>query len=247
MHWRTAVAAAALVWTGTAAAETLTLESPVEQVATLELYTSHGCNSCPPADAWLRGLTAHPALWRELVPLSFHVDYWDRLGWPDRFARAEFSRRQRDYQRSGGIGTVYTPGFVLNGREWRGWFRRVEPEFVAGPPVGRLAITVTAGKTARMTFRPQGEYDSLQAHFAVLGFGLSSPIGGGENAGKNLQEDFVVLGLTQGAAVAGAAVMEWSLPWPRLKDGPASRRAIAAWVSAPGDPRPRQAVGGWLP
>jgi hypothetical protein len=62
-------------------------------------------------------------LWQRLIPLAFHVDYWDYLGWWDRFASAEFSQRQRDYRHSGGLGSVYTPGVVVNGQEWRGWYR----------------------------------------------------------------------------------------------------------------------------
>src|SRR5947207_2933082 len=72
-----------------------------ETAATLvELFTSEGCSSCPPADAWMSRLKRNPDLWKAIVPAVFHVDYWDRLGWPDRFARPEFTRRQRLYASS---------------------------------------------------------------------------------------------------------------------------------------------------
>lgn len=103
-------------------------ESADEQVSILELYTSHGCSSCPPADAWLSKLVDRPGLWDEFIPLAFHVDYWNDLGWPDRFASKTFTDRQREYARQGYLSSVYTPGFVLRGDEWRGWFMRRSPE-----------------------------------------------------------------------------------------------------------------------
>lgn len=118
--------------------QALTLQSPLERVNLMELYTSHGCSSCPPADAWLRKLESHPRLWRELIPLAFHVDYWDHLGWSDRFASPAFSNRQREHRHRGVIRSVYTPGFLLNGREWRQWFSRPELELPLNEKVGRL-------------------------------------------------------------------------------------------------------------
>src|SRR5260221_1076653 len=62
------------------------------------------------------------AEWRQVVPVAFHVDYWDQLGWKDRFAKPEFTSRQQLYSASWQRGSVYTPCFVLNGEEWQGWF-----------------------------------------------------------------------------------------------------------------------------
>jgi len=98
-------------------------------VALLELFTSEGCSSCPPAETWLSGLRSAPGLWKEFVPASFHVDYWDYLGWRDPWASKIFSYRQRDYAQSWHSDSIYTPGFVLNGREWRSWSREQN-----GPP-----------------------------------------------------------------------------------------------------------------
>ncbi len=229
-----------------ASAASQVFESPEEQVTVVELFTSHGCNSCPPADAWLRRLVDHPDLWQRLVPLSFHVDYWDYLGWRDHFARPAFSQRQRDYRRSGSLPTVYTPGMLLNGKEWRGWLRHRSPPLATGAAVGRLRLELEQEGTALLRFHPTQAHDRLEAHLAILGFGLASPIGGGENAGKTLQEDFVVLGTSSGRAVRGEA-MQWQLPWPALKGAKTSRLAVVAWMSAAGNPRPLQTVAGWLP
>jgi hypothetical protein len=79
----------------------------------VELFTSQGCSSCPPADAFLSELRALP----HVVALSYHVDYWDYLGWRDTLGSAEFSQRQYDYARSRGDMNVYTPQMIVNGRQ----------------------------------------------------------------------------------------------------------------------------------
>lgn len=229
------------------AAPTVHLESPVERVPVLELFTSHGCSSCPPADAWLRSFAERPGLWRELVPLSFHVDYWDGLGWPDRFAAKRYSRRQQAYRAAGRIGSVYTPGFVVNGREWRGWFRGEQPDLSRREKVGKLSLDLRGNGVALIRFDPAGRKRAgkVLAHLAVLGFGLSTPIGRGENSGRTLQEDFVVLGYRSTAPTKNGK--RWDVELPKTVPAETSRRAVAAWISAGTDPTPIQAVAGWLP
>ena len=236
-----------------AQAKGLVFESPTRQVAVLELFTSHGCSSCPPADAWLRKLVNHPGLWKQVIPLSLHVDYWDGLGWPDRFAHPEFSARQKNYYNSGKLSAVYTPGFVLNGREWRDWFRLRNqspsglPEFPPGQTVGKLHLEVIPDEWAQVRFTPVKEYGPLHAHLAVLGFGLSTPIGGGENNGKTLKEDFVVLGITDSTPAGDKTAPQWHIAWPILRPAAeANRYAVVVWLSEEDDPTPVQAAGGWL-
>lgn len=89
-------------------------KSDASTVPLLELYTSEGCSSCPPADKWLSGLKPDP---KKLIPLAFHVDYWDYIGWKDKFSKAEYSDRQRKTAAYAGAGYVYTPQFVLSGRD----------------------------------------------------------------------------------------------------------------------------------
>ncbi|MCU7816048.1 MAG: DUF1223 domain-containing protein [Candidatus Thiodiazotropha sp. (ex Rostrolucina anterorostrata)] len=223
----------------------LTLQSPVERVNLLELYTSHGCSSCPPADAWLRTLEDHPGLWQQLIPMAFHVDYWDDLGWSDRFASTAFSKRQRDYRHSGAINSVYTPGFVFNGDEWRGWFRRSPLDLQQTERVGRLSLQVDPGKGVVVQFTPQPHLNGikLRANLAILGFGLSSSIGGGENRGRMLDESFVVLSHSQTEVQDGY----WHFKWPEQSVKEAKKLALVAWLSRPGSDEPVQAAGGWLP
>src|SRR5581483_3259392 len=98
----------------------VTLRSGDSQASLIELFSSEGCSSCPPAEEWLSGLQTSNGLWKEFVPVSFHVDYWDYLGWKDKWASPEFTRRQRSYASLFNSDSVYTPEFVLNGREWKG-------------------------------------------------------------------------------------------------------------------------------
>ncbi len=71
----------------------IVFQSSTRQTALLELYTSEGCSSCPPAEAWLSKLKTEPGLWSEFVPVAFHVDYWNNLGWRDKLSSEQFSRR----------------------------------------------------------------------------------------------------------------------------------------------------------
>src|ERR1043166_2523994 len=106
---------ALLLATADAHAATIEFQSSGKQTALLELYPSEGCSSCPPAESWLSRLTKSSGLWKEFVPLAFHVDYWDNLGWPAPCAAGQFSDRQRAYAQSWHSRRIYTPEFVLNG------------------------------------------------------------------------------------------------------------------------------------
>src|ERR1017187_258248 len=89
------------------AAEPLRFASGPAHVALVELYTSEGCSSCPPAERWLAARRDDPGLWRDFVPIAFHVDYWNQLGWPDRFSTREFTQRQYALATAWGGDSVY--------------------------------------------------------------------------------------------------------------------------------------------
>src|SRR5271155_1572909 len=104
-----------LTLAGRCLADDLVFDSTTRRVSLLELYTSEGCSSCPPAEEWLSKLKENPRLWKDYVPVAFHVDYWDGLGWPDRFASPAYTQRQRSYAQVWGGDTVYTPELVVDG------------------------------------------------------------------------------------------------------------------------------------
>jgi len=117
----------------------------------IELYSSEGCSSCPPADGWLR--TLH--LGADVVPLEFHVDYWDGLGWRDRFSSARYTKRQNEQARRDGGTTIFTPQVVLDGHNWSGWYRGGH---LAPPEPADLALhlRVETGKTLHVELAPAG-------------------------------------------------------------------------------------------
>ncbi len=229
----------------TAVADVLRLQSPHTRVSLLELYTSEGCSSCPPADRWLSSLKNDARLWRQVVPVAFHVDYWDYLGWQDRFADQRYSARQQNYAHHGLVRTVYTPGWVLDGAEWRGWFRYHRLKPASAETVGSLRLVLDDDR-AMVVFMPQTKQpETLELHLAMLGFELSTPVQAGENRGRTLNHDFVVLGYRAVLLPRRGESYGINLPFPnpRFK---APRRAVVAWVTRLDDPRSLQALGGWL-
>lgn len=242
-RWRRAavVVGLALGLTPIVPAQSLTFSSGPQRTDLLELYTSEGCSSCPPAEDWLAARREDRGLWRDFVPVAFHVNYWDQLGWRDRFAVAAYTDRQRAYAAAWGARTIYTPGFVRAGSEWRAGARVPAP--AAG---GTLSVEVEAGRVT-IRYRPLGP-GRYQAFVALLGGGLRSDVKRGENAGRLLRHEFLVLGLDQGLLARSAAEGEQvrSFDLPTTTERP-DRRSIAVWVTRGDGIIPLQATGGWLP
>jgi len=90
-------------------------QSTTDHTSLIELYSSQGCSSCPPAERWVSNLLNHEKLWIDFVPIVFHVDYWNQLGWHDPFSKPAYSERQLNYYQQRSISSVYTPGVILNG------------------------------------------------------------------------------------------------------------------------------------
>ena len=218
----------------TARAADRAFESGPQRIHLLELFTSEGCSSCPPAEAWLSKLKAEPRLWKDFVPLAFHVDYWDRLGWRDPFAAKEWTARQYQYSANWKSESVYTPGFVLDGREWQ---ERSVPASTS-EKVGVLKFSIANDKISAEFSPANGALKDVDLHLATLGFDLTTKVTAGENSGRSLRQDFVVLSLVNQKILDRKAEIAFN-PDPRAG-------AIAAWVTAPNQIEPIQAVGGWL-
>ena len=158
----------------------------------LELYTSEGCDSCPPADRRLSALKARDDLAGRLVPLAFHVDYWDRLGWKDRFGSAQFTERQYAMAAAARSRSVYTPQFLRNGRDWRG----TEPfaDLSAQTPGASLRLQLAFATEGILSIEGEARMarGGLDAWLAVYEHNLESAVRRGENAGKTLRHDYVV-------------------------------------------------------
>jgi len=242
--WRiSGLVPAMLLFASASQAQTIFQSGP-EQVPLLELYTSQGCSSCPPADQWLSRLKEDPGLWKNIVPLAFHVDYWDYIGWQDPFAQPEFGQRQRHIAEQGGTRAVYTPGMMLNGKDWRGWTRGDVPQRYPGE-TGTLTMSLD-GQQLVIHYAPAEPLaNNLQVYVALLGFDVKSEVTAGENTGRELRSDFIVLKMVQMPLLRDDKTYSASLP-ALQPDHPMPRLAIAAWVADRSALAPLQAVGGWL-
>ncbi|MCG9756963.1 DUF1223 domain-containing protein [Shewanella insulae] len=217
-----------------------------QQPLVVELFTSQGCSSCPPMDRWLSGFKQETGLWQYYFTLAFHVTYWNYLGWRDPFAKRAFSQRQYDYLNHKGISQVYTPQLVINGREWRPGRQALLPdESDKRALVGRLSLTIEGQEMMASFDSRLASNEGLTLHLALLGSGMTTQVGRGENRGKYLREDFVVLSHEHFRGIDATPVSfsgtVGALPGEARE---AKRLAWVAWIEQ--DYLPLQAVGDWL-
>ena len=212
------------------ASEGFSFSSSDKKTDTLVLFTSEGCSSCPPADRWLSSYVQDPELWKTRIPLAFHVDYWDYLGWKDVFAKSAFSDLQRNYARQGYFASVYTPGILVNNNEFRQWFygkRRWSPS-VERP--GVLSVEVT-GRTFKAEFSPAEDTEShdFELHRAWVGMGITNKVTAGENRGRTLDHNFVVLDYKNYGSLLDQTLE--LKPAPELGQ---SSSVMVVWITRPG-------------
>lgn len=161
--------------------------------AIVELYTSEGCSSCPPADQWLAGLPRDGSV----LALAFHVDYWDDLGWKDRFGSAAHSARQRAIQSPSGARFVYTPQVVVDGRDFPGW-QHLRPSALPAAAVPALPADAPGVQVRRDGAGLLAEVDAapaagrLAGYWALVEDGHRSQVAAGENSGRALLHEHVV-------------------------------------------------------
>ena len=190
------IAFCALLVTATAAfsiQNSCVAESGTGITSVIELYTSQGCSSCPPADRWLSGLKALGAGQGAVIE-AFHVSYWDNLGWVDRFASPAYTLRQRQVAAWTGQDSLYTPQVVRNGRVWQGWGAPgTHPTAVGGTADFHISLKESSpGQFEAVVTPVAGAPAVWSAYWTVTEDGYSSRVKAGENAGALLQDDFVV-------------------------------------------------------
>jgi hypothetical protein len=196
----------------------------------IELYTSEGCSSCPPADRWPSTLTGRD----ELLPLAFHVGYWNRLGWVDRFATHDTTERQYQLARAMGAPNVYTPQVIAHGRDWRRWPALPAPASVPPAPMTLKLVREGSSVTAELGAAP-GRW---VGYWAVLEDGHRSRVTAGENRGETLGHDHVVRLYRPLPEWQGAQRFTLRLP----PADPAHPRRVAFVVAGAEDLRPVQAL-----
>lgn len=181
-------------------------ESSSTRLHLVELYTSEGCDSCPPAERWMSSLLKHP----ELVGLEFHVDYWDSAEWRDPYSRHTFSQRQRNIATRGSGGQIYTPQIWIDGQLWNNWPKGAPPKVMAtaqpivkvhidGEDPIRISVDSASMKPA---LAPKDRF-----YAALTENDLVQNVRGGENRGKHLRHDEVVRALASSPNSAHVVLM----------------------------------------
>ena len=220
-------------------------ESKNTRVNIIELYTSQGCNSCPPADRWLSNLKNHPKLFSEFIPLAFHITYWNYIGWNDVFAKKLHDNRQRYYSNKvWKKNSVYTPQFIINAKEYRRWFSNQSfPKFenkYGGELKAKLSDDILNVSYQNKNIQNEDVYLNV----AILGFDYEIDIKAGENKYKTLEHDFVVLDHVQKFAKIKNNKLDINTKLFNLKKDNRDY-AIAIWISQYNS-NILQATGGYL-
>jgi hypothetical protein len=213
----------------------------------VELFTAQGCSSCPPADRLLTAMGTDPDLGKQVVPLAFHVTYWNTDAWHDRFSDAAWTKRQKDYVIGAGSERIYTPHMVVAGVAQcvgsdvkcikagvEAAAAKAQGAVTLVPAVrgGEVAVTVTAQA-------PAGQ-KTLDVMVALYESGLSTEVRGGENAQKTLRDDYVVRRLQRAFKVSGSDERQESVTLRLDKDWQRGKLGVAAFLQ---DPKTHQVFG----
>ena len=180
-----------------------TVVSPDNRVVLLELYTSEGCSSCPPADRFLSDLKAAGISGEQLIPLAFHVTYWDYIGWKDQFAKKQYDERQRELAHKKKKSTVYTPQFVLSGDDYRSYATFSEDVNKLAKQKSTVSLVLTAHvlsarettdklQLSLKTDISASKIQDVSFYLVIIENNLSSEVNDGENEGERLHHDYVV-------------------------------------------------------
>ena len=206
------------------------------RVALLELYTSEGCSSCPPADRWVSSLRRPTLNPDQLVVLAFHVDYWNDLGWRDRFSQHSFTERQQALVSANGLRTAYTPQLVLNGRDFRG-YGGIEKQIArlhSEPAAVRLRLeTKQRGTSLRITAVAESEQPldpDSSLYVAIYENNLETTVENGENRGRRLRHDFVVRTLFRPIPITAGKATRWEQKLSLPADWKINDLGVAAFV-----------------
>ena len=178
----------------------------------VELFTSQGCSSCPPADALLARLGEYD----DVIPLALHVDYWDYIGWKDKFAHPAFTKRQKAYARNLGTNVIYTPQMVINGSDEAAGTRTMDvSDLVQAHKAKGLPIRIDISRSGdALTIKGAASGSARNSDLILVRYIPSATveIARGENAGKTLSHAFVVTEWTDIGDWDGSAPLTATVP-----------------------------------
>ena len=233
-----------LVLVPISAAQLCSAHSGPTRATVIELYTSEGCSSCPPADQWLSTFKSSQATSGAVIQ-AFHVGYWDYIGWVDRFASPAHTTRQRKIASLNRLTSIYTPQAVRDGRDWPDWHRTAAASLsVAKEPTG---VNIVLKEVATDQFEAvvtvaEGTAVTWTAYWSVTEHGHSSKVKSGENSGELLRHDYVVRQYTQAGDYPSNAKMPQKLTWRSIAATPGHPRQINLVVYDPKTGKTLQAV-----
>jgi hypothetical protein len=209
-----------------------TFKSGENKVTLMELYTSQGCSSCPPADKWLSNLIKEETLFKKFIPLAFHVSYWDYIGWNDIFATKINDNRQRTYSKEvWKKNSVYTPQFIIDTKEYRQWFKTKDLPSFSNNYAGNLEVNLDKINNIKINYSNKNiQNKDVIINIALLGFNYSIPIKSGENSHKILKHDFVVLQHIQKSSKIRNNKLEYKTKLLTKKDSK-RKEALVVWIS----------------
>ena len=186
--------------------------SPAERMIVAELYTSEGCSSCPPADRWLSSQLATPERAGNILALSFHVDYWNYIGWEDPYSSKQFTQRQYAHKRAGNSTQIYTPQYVFSNREQRRWGQAgLIPQQLAALKQDKAPVALQVSLERKTLNRVEitvktdwldDRYTTGKIYLALYEDALSQKVRSGENKGELLRHDRVVRYFSQPQSVS---------------------------------------------
>jgi len=226
------------------AGDPIVISSGDRQTAVVELYTSEGCSSCPPADRWLSNLIEAPKDELDVLALAFHVDYWDYLGWKDRFSSAAYTSRQRQLGANNLQQTIYTPEFFVNGMEARGTnniLHKIRQVNQQQSPLD-LKLTVSRDKTSLvLALQSPGDRDTngqIHHRYLIYENNLSTDVKRGENSGEILKHEQVVRYMSKAKSLREQNQHRIAID----PDWQAENIGVAVLVTSPGNNRYLQAL-----
>ena len=219
------------------AKEKVQFQSSNKQANLIELFTSQGCSSCPPAEKWINSFLIEENLWKEVVPVAFHVDYWDYLGWKDIYAKKQFTNLQKTHYKNRKLKSIYTPSILINGVEWRGG--KLPQKFQATGIISGII------ENQQIEVRYSESKEHLVLHIALLGFGIQTNVLAGENANHILPQEFLVLDYQELDNKNSSKTRQWTFPLPQNQKDGVKKLALAIWISDK-ERQILQATGFWL-
>lgn len=217
-----------------------------QEIFLIELFTSEGCSSCPPADKWMNQLEKHPKLWTRFIPLKWHVDYWNYLGWKDPLSNADYTNRQKQYSKEWKSSTIYTPGFVFDGKEGKSSFsNKISQKQKKKLTIGKLQAIYQGKGQFLIEFLPQKlPYKNIQINMALLGSGISNKVTRGENRGRKLSHNFVVLDYKNQEVALKKSKFQIKMLVQKKNSIKTQELFVVFWINLPQNLKPIMATGG---